>query len=112
MTPRAMSRAGWRSRFRGEAAAPAAAAPRPAIAVRVGELALRGFDPRSAPRIAASMEREMRRLIAAGLPPRWQTQGTVEALGARVRLRSMRDAPGIGEELARAVLSTQAEDRL
>lgn len=120
MTPRAQQRAAWRSRFRHDAvsaapkplaAASIRAAPRPVVAVRIDELALRGFDSHSAPRIAASMERELQRLIVGGLPPGWRTSGAVQALAARVRLRRMRDAAAVGEELARAVLAAQREDR-
>jgi hypothetical protein len=129
MMPRAQQRAAWRSRFRGEVVpaatppiaprsfapallpAPTRAELRPAISVRIDELALRGFDAHAAPRIAASMEREMQRMIGGALPPRWRTAGAVDALDARLRLHSMRDAAAIGEALARAVLTTQREDR-
>jgi hypothetical protein len=130
MTPRAQQRAAWRSRFRG-AALPAAGRPLapqpfapaplppasvraalpPAVSVRIDELALRGFDSHAAPRIAASVEHEMQRLIGGALPSRWRTASAVEVLDARVRLHSMRDATAIGEELARAVLTAQREDR-
>jgi hypothetical protein len=134
MTPRAQQRAAWRSRFRGKAVptagqplapqpfAPAPLPPtsvsaalrpavRPGVSVRIDELALRGFDSHAAPRIAASMEHEMQRLIGGALPSRWRTASAIEVLDARVRLHSMRDAAAIGEELARAVLTAQREDR-
>jgi hypothetical protein len=120
MTPRAQQRSAWRNRFRRNAVAPAAtpvaasaagAAARPAVAVHINEFSLRGFGAHAAPRIAAAMERELERLIVRGLPPRWRRRGAVDALSARMRLRSLRDATAIGEELARAVLAAQREDR-
>jgi hypothetical protein len=120
MTPRAQRRAAWRSRFRHDAASAAAkplapasvrVAPRPAVAVRIDELTLRGFDSHSVPRIAASMERTLQRLIGSELPFGWRASGAVEALAARVRLPRMGGAAAIGEELARAVLSAHREDR-
>jgi hypothetical protein len=79
--------------------------------VRIGELALKGFERGSERRIAAAFERELHSLLTRQLPPGWGTASSTEALTARLRVRSGRDPVAIGEQLAAAVLSAYREER-
>jgi hypothetical protein len=101
-TPRAQRRAAWQSQFRRQPAA---------VQVQIGELALKGFGKGSERRIAASFERELRSLVTRQLPATWQTTSSIEALSARMRVRSGRDPIAIGEQLAATVLSASQGKR-
>lgn len=111
-TARAQRRAAWQSQFRRQATAAAPAVrSRGAVQVRIGELALNGFARGSERRIAASFERELRSLLTRQLPTGWEKQSSVDALSARMQVRSGRDPVAIGEQLAATVLSASQGKR-
>ena len=113
---RGWQRAQWRSRLQQQSLAlsgrvrPSSANPR-TIQLRIQELVLRGFPKSSARRIAAEFERELTSLLLAGpLPAAWRAASTLEtARAAPLHLRSLTDARGVGEQLARAIVDLRAD---
>jgi hypothetical protein len=111
---RGRQRAQWRTRLQQQSLAlsgrgrPQAPNPR-TVQIRIHELVLRGFPKSSAGRIAAEFERELTALLQAQpLPAAWRAATSLEqARAAPLRLRSLTDARGVGEQLARAILDLQ-----
>lgn len=101
-TARAQRRAAWQAQLR---------RPAGAVQVRIGELALKGFEKGSERRIAASFERELHSLVTRKMPAGWDKASSIETLSARMRVRSGRDPVAIGEQLAAVVLAASERKR-
>jgi hypothetical protein len=112
---RGRQRAQWRTRFqqrigRGQPnSLPVQTRKVGSVQLRVNELVLRGFPKSSAHRIAAEFERELTSLLQARtLPPAWRESVAIDGVRtAPLRLRSLTDARGAGEQLARAIFALQ-----
>jgi hypothetical protein len=122
---RGQRRALWQARFRRENAAlgrdpqtviagqmgARTKAPRTAASthLRINDLVFRGFDNSAAWRIASAFEHELTTLLQTHpLPASWRghiTHGHANGL----RLNSLADTRGIGEQLARAVFALRAD---
>jgi hypothetical protein len=117
---RGRQRAQWRTRLLQQRVALGERRPAPlralnssSVHLRINELVLQGFPKSSARRIASDFEHELTALLEArSLPAAWRTGILIDgARAAPLRLRSLSDARGLGEQLARAIFAMQTGGR-
>jgi hypothetical protein len=84
-----------------------------AINLRVGELALRGFEGSHGRRIADALQHSLTAMLSSrGIPDAWSKSSRAgRANGGTLRLTTAASPRAIGEELARRVLTIRTDER-